>query len=481
MPSSDEAIGQPAGQSGPATGQPLAATDASLPTEHGTVPSNDAAKVVSPDDVTTPEDASGTLPPHDAPDVNPGVVVSSTVVVATGPTATPTNGSGVTPPGPTGVPASAPLVPEPAGAPATMLAPTRHPTINLTFGVEEGHSASAERAPRVYMQTLADEYVKSAAAGDAEAWSDLLTRFADDDHSEIVNTYFCRSIAAGVILTFKESETALHRAPGLRYDPPSYVLHLSYPVVGASPWITELLLELNRQHLEVRQLVPAQAQQLCMEIIFSIASLLLRQLEAAATTTRSPSTTPTSEAAVTQRLYTAEVARSRTFFQSIIQRQYQGSYFRGMVVGIAVIAILGGFGLWMNATWRPTSVTDQAPVLISLIAGAIGALVSVMQRVTSGNLNLLPNAQTSSLWLVGSFRPVLGGLIAVVVFALLASGLLPIKSPGTGTGAEIYFFIAMAFFSGFSERFAQDTLAVGQAGLSGRTSEPPAPAPAARG
>jgi hypothetical protein len=95
--------------------------------------------------------------------------------------------------------------------------------------------------------------------------------------------------------------------------------------------------------------------------------------------------------------------------------------------------------------------------------------------VTDGKLNLLPNAQTGSLRLVGSFRPLLGGLIAVVVYALLASGLLPIRSPGSGNGSEAYFFLAVAFFAGFSERFAQDTLAVGQAGLSGRVADPATP------
>ena len=344
-------------------------------------------------------------------------------------------------------------------------------------------------SPRVYMQHLAQGYVDSLDPECEVNWPRLLGQFSDENGA-IVNTYFCSAIPAGVVLT----------RPVTIEHSPTYVVHLTYPVVTNVPaWMIELLLELNRLHLEVRQFVPYDQQQLCMEIIFSVASQLLRTMQSSATATGS--TAPATESETLQKLYTSEVAKARRFYQGIIQRRSQGFYFQGMLVGIFMIALVTGGGFWLN-TWLRTmnqavqtqnasanqgatagqgaspgqiagaaqmtsTYIDQSPVLISLIAGGIGAIVSVMQRVTDGKLNLLPTAQTGSLRVVGMFRPVLGGLIAVVVFALLASELLPIRKPGEVGGTAIYFYIAIAFFAGFSERFAQDTLAVGQARLSG--------------
>jgi hypothetical protein len=106
-------------------------------------------------------------------------------------------------------------------------------------------------------------------------------------------------------------------------------------------------------------------------------------------------------------------------------------------------------------------------------------VISVMQRMTAGNFALDYKAGPISLMLVGSFRPIIGAILAVVIYVLLNTNLVPINVPKRDAVSgdwsqwlpQVYLFSFVAFLAGFSERWAQDMLATGQSVL--------APAPAA--
>jgi hypothetical protein len=51
------------------------------------------------------------------------------------------------------------------------------------------------------------------------------------------------------------------------------------------------------------------------------------------------------------------------------------------------------------------------------------------------------------------FKPVIGASFAMFVFSVLHAGLIPITIQDDKAS---YFFLALAFVSGFSERFARD-------------------------
>jgi hypothetical protein len=103
-------------------------------------------------------------------------------------------------------------------------------------------------------------------------------------HGQLVNYYFSETISAGAVLTREEDRHPL--LMGIKVSIPllsshQYILHLVLPTKNASPaWITEMLLRLDLLHLKVRQFVgSATDRQLCMEIIFSLVTQLLRQME----------------------------------------------------------------------------------------------------------------------------------------------------------------------------------------------------------
>jgi hypothetical protein len=58
------------------------------------------------------------------------------------------------------------------------------------------------------------------------------------------------------------------------------------------------------------------------------------------------------------------------------------------------------------------------------------------------------------LFFTGFFKPIIGTAFALFVFATLKAGLIPLAIDESVEG--LYFFAALAFVSGFSERFAKD-------------------------
>lgn len=88
---------------------------------------------------------------------------------------------------------------------------------------------------------------------------------------------------------------------------------------------------------------------------------------------------------------------------------------------------------------------------IVAVAGAVGSSVSIMVRVQG--FSSLDKTDPSVLFLTGFFKPVIGTAFALFVFALIESQLIPLRIPDE---RRAFFYAALAFLSGFSERFATD-------------------------
>jgi hypothetical protein len=87
------------------------------------------------------------------------------------------------------------------------------------------------------------------------------------------------------------------------------------------------------------------------------------------------------------------------------------------------------------------------------LAGALGSIVSIMVRLqdfVSVNVK-----DPTVIFFTGFFKPIVGMSFAMFVFATINAGILPLAIK-VDTPAAGYFFLALGFISGFSERFAQD-------------------------
>lgn len=135
--------------------------------------------------------------------------------------------------------------------------------------------------------------------------------------------------------------------------------------------------------------------------------------------------------------------------QRIAQRAYLDGMFKGFaallvaLVALTVASYVIGFG----AGWVTTSTL-----------GATGAVLSVLQRLGRG-LDLAPEGEKKSFRQQGFVRPWIGAVLGIASFVLLKGGLISIATP-SGTANKILYYGGIAFLAGFSERFAQDMLAV---------------------
>jgi hypothetical protein len=137
-------------------------------------------------------------------------------------------------------------------------------------------------------------------------------------------------------------------------------------------------------------------------------------------------------------------------------------YVWGMVQGIiGFAALIGIVSAYLAATSRPSLHDASAQQLAAtIVAGAVGALISVLLRMDerrTSTFKIDAEIGRRAVRRLGLFRTTVGAILATAVFCALKAGLVQqVKLPG-GSSA-IYFYMVVAFLSGFSERWAQIVL-----------------------
>ena len=156
----------------------------------------------------------------------------------------------------------------------------------------------------------------------------------------------------------------------------------------------------------------------------------------------------------------AAVAEVKTVQQRIdvlLQRQARIEYFQGVLSGaVPALALAAGIGVvaarfWANAL-SPSALTG------SITMAALGAVISVIQRMSTGSLVVDQTVSASQRRMLGGLRPAVGAVFGAVAYFTLLTGSLATGAT-TSTGQQSFAFFALAgFAAGFSERFATDML-----------------------
>lgn len=147
-----------------------------------------------------------------------------------------------------------------------------------------------------------------------------------------------------------------------------------------------------------------------------------------------------------------DAARAR--FLSEVERAAQSRYAYGMAIGAAVMLALCGVIAGILA------LNDiKAINAVGLAAGAVGACVSVLERMTRGKLEINAQSGDWTLLAFGALRPVVGGILGFLIYLIIRAELISVFVLPKSTGAALAYIAVFAFAAGFSERFAQDVLA----------------------
>src|SRR4029078_10144574 len=123
-----------------------------------------------------------------------------------------------------------------------------------------------------------------------------------------------------------------------------------------------------------------------------------------------------------------------------------------------VLVFLFTLLIWGLATlWGlDVSKEDLAAGFAAAVAGALGACVSVMWRMTAGTFKEDAIFGADNLMRLGAFRPFLGSMFGVILYFALQAGVISTTFIPDNPGC--YFYIFVAFLAGFSERLVPDFL-----------------------
>jgi hypothetical protein len=156
-----------------------------------------------------------------------------------------------------------------------------------------------------------------------------------------------------------------------------------------------------------------------------------------------------------------ELDQVESFYKRTGNGQGKILFFWGMVQGLIVLAVITA--LIVGTTW-PVDSLDGGPAhwgelqlfIISVMAGALGALLSVLQRMASPDdtkFSLDFEVGRANVRWLGIYRPFVGGIYGAATFLLLSSGILQTETPGSDK--DYAYFGILALFSGFFERFTK--------------------------
>jgi hypothetical protein len=201
---------------------------------------------------------------------------------------------------------------------------------------------------------------------------------------------------------------------------------------------------------EAYRLLRGKARDRCSDEYFSIACHVLEYYDVQAGAKK------TSYCKASQKevedLIASLLRRADERFRSATARMAKTEYLKGMLVSVLALGVAATLAL--NYIKPSEAVNFFSYVLL---AGAIGAMVSVLSRMTFGTLRLDYDAGQPLLRSFGAFRIVIGAILGTAVSVLLRGELLPISLRAIGSN-QMYSYAGVAFLAGFGERWAQDVL-----------------------
>ncbi|MCR6482061.1 hypothetical protein M8542_04490 [Amycolatopsis sp. OK19-0408] len=268
---------------------------------------------------------------------------------------------------------------------------------------------------------------------------------------KIVEEYYANNFRAALLLVAK--------------DGVFYKTRLFYDPVESSTEFDDVFRSARRVERKYSVLLHGQTQEILAQGIYTTAVALLSVLDAMV------------GAAQKRERVTAAVASARKEIRQIEQNAREAALDRALVryLGGLAVGVVAATAVAVAVSFLPLAVEIGSQLIICLVSGAVGAILSVMTR-TANRQKVRVSLEQG--WLVvilsGCFRLIIGAVFGAAMFVLVRAGLVPIAVPGAGEQVTL-FFAGLAFLAGFSERRAQDTIVRTLPGAADRTTaEPPA-------
>ena len=267
------------------------------------------------------------------------------------------------------------------------------------------------------------------------AYDEALEAF-ERHHGRIVASYWCSEVESAVALTERR------RLRGLLT--PVFAFHRESDwATRAAPDVAAQLHRCDQLAVRAKTVLTGVRQRICMQLVMASAGHLLSLVDAKA---RHADGTHTTAALEREDL---ELTKAERYYCEAANGQAQIVYFGGMAAVAGVLALVAA--VWLTHEWaRPVA---------ALIAGAVGAVVSVIQRINSGKFELEYDVGAPYAFFLGGLRPLIGGAFAMAISFAFTGGLLHLPvAANESVDHRRLAVLVLSFVAGFSERWAQDTL-----------------------
>ncbi len=226
--------------------------------------------------------------------------------------------------------------------------------------------------------------------------------------------------------------------------------------------------------IRVGEILRGTSERIAMRWLYAVQEHVLGYIER----------TPTHDAKQEHQLITEqrrELARIEDYYLRAGAKAGRIVYVTGMLSGASVIALTCAI-LAITLTHAGHDWNHNVRVLLLCAgAGAVGALVSVLSRMSSGKNDKFSvdfEVGRPLLRRLGIYKPLVGSVFGLALYFLLVSGILMTQAPSEKNG--IYFYTVVAFLAGFSERFTGVMFGNAERLLSGGDEEQSTPQPAAK-
>ena len=266
----------------------------------------------------------------------------------------------------------------------------------------------------------------------------------------IVNAYWCTTEASAVALTEKKGDRLLgflwRRETNVRFHSATDWATRDAPEISHAMHTAETLA------IRVSEVLSGTAERIAMQWLLSVSGYLLSAVDADKRPSRH-------DAAKVARRARNELSKVETYYDRAGEKTGRLVYFWGMMIGVVALGVMAVVGSLIYSLMANFELKDEGTktFFVCYGMGAIGAIISVLTRMAAKGSDAFLDYEVGrpSLRRVGSFRPVIGAVFAVVLYFALRSGLVQLSTTDASADEQIFFYATLAFVAGFSERKAR--------------------------
>jgi hypothetical protein len=334
-----------------------------------------------------------------------------------------------------------------------------------------------DRQAKDFSATESSRRASQEAHAHARDAFDEKLRLFEHDSGQIIDAYWCRKQASAVALTRKRVPMRGRRGGiSSRAEDEYRLFRVSDWVTSDDSEIPDLLHECDVLAIKAAHGIEGLPQAVVMQWLQAVESHLLGFIE------RHRDGVPTkSEMRAFINHERAELRRIEDYYQRSGEKRARMHYVSGMLLGVPILAVLAALlvPLLLPFGAQGLDTPGMRGFYVALAAGGIGAVVSVLMRMSRGEGFTIDHELGSrGVFRLGIYRPLIGAISGVAVYFLVQTPLLSV-SDHTRT---FQYYAILAFLAGFSERWTQVVLSGAMRTVGGEDpKDPPPPNAAANG